>query len=56
MLFGDGSVVWLTRPFLENGDNIWLPGTVERDLARDGWATLRGTETADGPADAFLVP
>lgn len=56
VLFGDGSVVWLTRPFLENGDNIWLPGTVERDLARDGWATLRGTETADGPADAFLVP
>ncbi len=56
LLFGDGSVVWLTSPVLENGDNIWLPGSVERDLARDGRATLSGRETADGPADAFLVP
>lgn len=56
VLFGDGSVVWLTSPELENGDNIWLPGSVERDLIRDRRATLRGRETADGPADAFLVP
>lgn len=56
VLFGDGSVRWLTSPFLENGDNIWLPGSVERDLARDGRATLRGRETADGVGDAFLVP
>lgn len=56
VLFGDGSVVWLTSPELENGDNIWLPGSVERDLIRDGRATLRGRETADGPGDAFLVP
>ena len=56
VLFGDGSVVWLTSPVLDNGDNIWLPGSVERDLARDGQATLTGRETADGPADAFLVP
>ncbi|MEQ9094646.1 MAG: hypothetical protein RIE32_00115 [Phycisphaerales bacterium] len=56
VLFGDGSVAWLTSPVLENGDNIWLPGTIERDLARDGRATLRGRETADGPEDAFLVP
>ncbi|MFI4916733.1 MAG: hypothetical protein ACIAS6_09550 [Phycisphaerales bacterium JB060] len=56
VLFGDGSVRWLTSPVLENGDNIWLPGTIERDLARDGRATLRGRETADGVEDAFLVP
>lgn len=56
VLFGDGRVVWLTSPVLENGDNIWLPGTIERDLARDGRASLRGRETADGPEDAFLVP
>ena len=56
VLFGDGSVLWLTSPVLDNGDNIWLPGTIERDLARDGRATLRGRETADGPEDAFLVP
>ncbi len=56
VLFGDGSVVWITSPILENGDNIWLPGSVERDLARDGRSTLRGRETADGPEDAFLVP
>jgi hypothetical protein len=56
VLFGDGSVVWLRSPILDNGDNIWLPGSVERDLARDGRATLRGRETADGPQDAFLVP
>lgn len=56
VLFGDGSVVWLRSPILDNGDNIWLPGSVERDLARDGRATLRGRETADGAADAFLVP
>lgn len=56
VLFGDGSVLWLTSPVLDNGDNIWLPGTIERDLARDGQATLTGRETADGPEDAFLVP
>lgn len=56
VLFGDGSVQWLTKPVLDNGDNIWLPGSVERDLIRDGRATLRGRETADGPGDAFLVP
>lgn len=56
VLFGDGSVRWLTSPVLDNGDNIWLPGTIERDLARDGQATLTGRETADGPEDAFLVP
>lgn len=56
VLFGDGRVMWLTSPVLENGDNIWLPAVVERDLERDGRATLRGRETADGPQDAFLVP
>ncbi|GIW74235.1 MAG: hypothetical protein KatS3mg103_0757 [Phycisphaerales bacterium] len=56
VLFGDGSVRWLTSPVLPGGDNIWLPGSVERDLARDGRATLTGRETADGPHDAFLVP
>ncbi|UYV11737.1 MAG: hypothetical protein NCW75_10555 [Phycisphaera sp.] len=56
VLFGDGSVAWLNSPILDSGDNIWLPASVERDLERDGRATLRGRETADGPADAFLVP
>jgi len=56
VLFGDGSVQWLVNPILESGDNIWLPGSVERDLARDGRATLIGRETADGAEDAFLVP
>lgn len=56
VLFGDGSVRWLKSPILENGDNIWLPGRIERDLARDGRATLTGRETADGPYDTFLVP
>jgi len=56
VLFGDGSVRWLTSPVLENGDNIWLPGRVERDLAREGFARLTGRETADGVEDAFLVP
>ena len=56
VLFGDGRVRWLTSPILESGDNIWLPGSVERDLIRDGRATLTGRETADGPEDAFLVP
>lgn len=56
VLFGDGSVRWLNSPILDNGDNIWLPGSVERDLERDGRATLTGRETADGPSDAFLVP
>lgn len=56
VLFGDGTVRWLGSPVLDNGDNIWLPGSIERDLARDGRATLTGRETADGPEDAFLVP
>lgn len=52
VLFNDGSVVWLVRPELANGDNIWLPRSA---TGRPG-ATLRGVERPDGRDDAFVGP
>lgn len=51
-LFNTGAVKFLTRPVLDNGDNIWLP----RNLERLASPTLRGTERPQGEADAFVGP
>lgn len=59
-LLTDGHVRWMRTPVLANGDNIWLPRTLEEIIARRQDPTraepLRGTETPVGPSDAFLTP
>lgn len=59
VLFADGAVGWLTTPQLPNGDNIWLPRTIEVEIRRVMMSvdpTLKGVETPDSAADAFLGP
>lgn len=43
----DGQVRWVTSPFVNRRDNMWLAG--DRQV-------YRGTETQATPDDAFLVP
>lgn len=52
VLMSDGSVFFLDRPVLENGDNIWLPGSITDPFS----ATLNGTELPSGETDAFVAP
>lgn len=59
VLFADGSVVWHSTPVLSNGDNIWLPRGVENQIRAammSADTTLKGVETPDSAADAFLGP
>ena len=59
VLMGDGSVDWIRRATLENGDNIWLPRTIEIQVRRVAAArgiTLEGRELADEEDDVFLGP
>lgn len=59
VLFADGSVVWHSTPVLSNGDNIWLPRGVENQIRAammNSDPTLKGVETPDSAADAFLGP
>ncbi len=59
-LFNDGSVEWLKSPVLENGDNIWLPRTIEhaiRMLSQPRAADpLHGDENPAGVDDVFVGP
>ncbi len=52
VLFNTGAVQFLTRPVLEDGDNIWLP----RNLERLPSPTLRGAERPQSDSDAFVGP
>ena len=54
----DGSTDWLTRPLLENNDNLWLPRPVEEAIhqVRNRLGILEGNEQPDGPTDAFVGP
>ncbi len=62
VLLGDGSVRWMTSPVFPNGDNLWLPRSVESAVARlTGPAVaepkpLEGTETPGGLEDHFVAP
>jgi len=56
LLFNDGAVEWHTRPVLPNGDNIWLPRSLERVLHQLSGGRLTGRELPDGPDDAFVGP
>lgn len=52
VLFADGRVRFLDTPFLEDGDNIWLP----RRLEGDAHPTIVGTELPVSRSDAFVGP
>lgn len=54
VLFADNSVSWLTTPFLESGDNIWLPQATENALTPGrSVPELTGDESPASPKDAF---
>ncbi len=52
ILLSDGSVIFLSRPVLPNGDNIWLPESITDPAS----AILTGTERPAGDEDAFVAP
>lgn len=60
VLVSDGSVKWLSSPVLENNDNIWLPRSVEREIAKHVRPheadPLRGTESPFAADDVFVGP
>jgi hypothetical protein len=60
VLFTDGSVRWYVSPFLQNGDNIWLPREIENRIEEMGRqlppGSLSGRELPDGADDTVLGP
>ena len=60
VLNGDGSVDWLTSPWLAHNDQIYLPRFMERlvnpGVRRTGMMPLRGTERPSSYTDAFVGP
>jgi hypothetical protein len=56
----DGQVQWLKSPVLANGDNIWLPRSIEVIITRLQEPTraepLKGVETQADRSDVFLTP
>lgn len=57
LLFSDRSVDWVTSPVVD-GDNIWLPRAIERQIetARRSRGLIRGDERPTSPDDVFLAP
>ena len=53
VLFTDGHVAFLRSATLANGDNLWLPASLEGDETPD---RLTGWEIPRGPRDAFVGP
>ncbi len=53
-----GSSAWTVTPRLGQGDNLWLPRTVEQFIyeARDRLGIIKGNEAPSGPTDAFVAP
>lgn len=60
ILNGDGSVDWLTSPWLPHNDQIYLPRFIERlvnpDVRRTGMMPLQGIERPGSYTDAFVGP
>ncbi len=60
ILNGDGSVDWLTSPWLAHNDQIFLPRFLERlvnpGVRRTGMMPLQGTERPTSFTDAFVGP
>ncbi len=52
VLFNTGAVTFLSRPVLDNGDNIWLPRSLEGLAA----PRLNGAELPAAETDAFVGP
>ena len=58
-LWNDGSATWLSSAVLPNGDNIWLPRSIEEAIARVQGRQIdpiAGTETPGGVDDSFVGP
>lgn len=62
-LMGDGSVRWMETPVTSDGDNIWLPGSLERvlkavesKLSGRKAEPISGTETPASADDDFVGP
>lgn len=62
-LMGDGSVRWMETPVMSDGDNIWLPGSIERvlkavesKLSGRKAEPISGTETPASADDDFVGP
>lgn len=58
LLLTDGSTSWHRNPVLDNGDNIWLPRSVEQRISelQGRPVPLQGRELPDGVDDVFLGP
>lgn len=60
ILRGDGSVDWLSTPWMMYSDQIYLPRFVERlvhpDVRGAGMVPLQGSERPESAADAFVGP
>ncbi len=60
LLRNDGSVLWAASPVLANGDNIWLPRSVELRirhlLGQKPVSPIQGNEMPDAADDTFLGP
>ena len=60
VLRADGAVEWTESPWLESGDNIWLPRVIEQVIhdARDkrNLEPIQGTERPSDPTDSFVGP
>ncbi len=60
VMFSNGAIRWMATPVLADGDNIWLPRTLEEAFAKlqnpTRAAPLLGNETPVGKSDAFLSP
>jgi hypothetical protein len=61
VLSNDGSVQWCTTPVRANGDNIWLPRSIEVHLQRvtgrsPSLAPITGQELPASPDDTVLGP
>ncbi len=54
----DGSSAWHRDPVLDQGDNLWLPRSIEQAIydARDRLGIIQGNELPSGPNDAFVAP
>ncbi len=52
VLFNDGTVRWMDKPVLEDGDNLWHIDSATGQQR----ASYQGTETPDDSNDAFLIP
>jgi len=54
----DDSVGWTDTPVLENGDNIWLPRSIEQHIqnVRKKYGYFDGSELPTTPEDTFLGP